>query len=108
MPGTRNSRKISDTIARIIGALNDVRSPSGVRHAEPSGRAVTNSTTMPISIAISDQRNPLRSFGCRSCISGRSSASPSISVLEMRGSTILSVMYQPRPMISTDDAVVKK
>ena len=105
MPGTRN---IKETMARIIGALNEVSSPSGVRHADPAGRAVTNSSTMPSTMAISAQRKPLRSFGCRSCISGRSSASPSISVPEMRGSTTLSVMYQPRPTISRDEAVVKK
>ena len=108
MPGTRNRRKISDTIDRIIGAVNAVRSPSGERQAEPAGNAVANRTTMPMTIEINAQRSPRTSLASRSCISGRSSASPSISVLEMRGSTILSVMYQPKLIISTDEIVVKK
>ncbi len=107
-PGTRNRKKISETIARIIGELNEVSSPSGVRHADPSGRAVTNRTMRPKTIEMSAQRRPLRSFGCRSCISGRSSSSPSISMPLSRGSTTRSVSHHPRPMISTDDAVVKK
>ena len=41
MPGMRNSRKISDTIARIIGAVDAVRSPSAARHAESAGSAAS-------------------------------------------------------------------
>ena len=91
-----------------MGALNAVRSPSAVRHAEPSGNAVAIRMAIPTTIEISAQRRPLRSLSWRSCITGKSSASPSTSVAMMRGSTILSVMYQPRPTISTDEAVVKK
>jgi len=62
-PGIRNRRKISETMERIIGAAPVVSAPSAARHADPSGYAVPNSSASPSTIAINDQRNPLRSFG---------------------------------------------
>ncbi len=108
MPGMTNSRKISDTIDCMIGAWKVAMLPSASRHGEFSGISVSARMTSPATIDASDHRSPRRSASVSSCISGRSSAAPSISMPASRGSTTRSVRYQPSPTMSADDAVVKK
>jgi len=93
---------------RIIGAEPVPKEPSAARHAESAGSAVAANTAAPITKAIPAIFRPFCSFSPISSIFGRSSLSPSISVFASLGSIILSVIYQPRLTMTTDDAVVKK
>ena len=108
MPGITNRKKISDTIDCMIGAPKEANAPSASRQGESAGTSVITRMTRPSTIDASAHVSPLRSSGVIGCSSGRSSSSPSISILLTRGSITLSVRYQPSPVIRMEEAVVKK
>ena len=108
MPGITNRKKISDTIDCMIGAPKEASAPSASRQGESAGISVIVRMIRPMTIDARAQPSPRRSSAVIGCSCGRSSWSPSMAMAFTRGSMTLSVRYQPRIVISIEEAVVKK
>ena len=108
-PGSKNRRKISGTMDCMIGAENEFNDPFASLNGDDSGNKDKVKTTKPATMVNVAYQNAFRSLAPTVSILGDFSASVSIGdVLFRRGSTTLSVIYQPRAIIRTLEIAVKK
>src|SRR5690554_1358038 len=100
--------KIKGTIDCIKGAANEVIFPSGARNAESEGNNHKNKPTNKAIMVIVDQVKALFSTLESFSILGKSFSSISTcELLFKRGSTILSVIYQPTKITIKVEVPVK-